>query len=126
MSLVLWMYIISIIGEVEMISGIIVWVFIFISVITLPVYAVTSDGFSDEIDSNILKYMKGFLLYILLPAIVLVTLLPNKNEMYIMAGLHYGEKALSSDKGNEILDKSYDALLANIEKSTKEALEEGE
>ena len=126
MSLVSWMYIISIISEVEMISSIIVWVFIFISVITLPVYAITSDGFSDEIDSSILKYIKGFLLYILLPAIVLVTLLPNKNEMYIMAGLHYGERALSSDKGNEILNKSYDALLANIEKSTKEALEESD
>lgn len=123
MSLVLWMYIISVIGEVEIISSIIVWVFLFISVITLPVYAIISDGFSDEIDSSILKYIKFFLLYILLPAIVLVTLLPNKNEMYIMAGLHYGEKVISSDKGNELLDKSYDALLANIEKSTKESLE---
>ena len=124
MSLALWMYVISVVSEIEMISSIIIWTVVLVAVITVPIYAVASEGFSEGIDEKIQKYVKATLLFILIPAIILVTLLPNKNEMYIMVGLHFGEKALTSEKGNELLDKSYEALLANIEESTKEVIKD--
>ena len=44
--------------------------------------------------------------------------------MYIMTGLVVGEKVLTSEKGNELLDKSYLLLVSKIEKSIEDTNKE--
>lgn len=57
-------------------------------------------------------------------SIILITIIPSKNEMYVIVGLYVGEQIINSDKGSVILDKSYEAILSEldtmIEKNTKE------
>ena len=57
-------------------------------------------------------------------SIILITIIPSKSEMYVIVGLHVGEQIINSDKGSVILDKSYEAILSElnnvIEKNTKE------
>lgn len=61
--------------------------------------------------------------WLIIPSVVLMTLLPTKTDMYIMTGLVVGEKVLTSEKGNELLDKSYLLLVSKIEKSIEDTNE---
>lgn len=63
--------------------------------------------------------------WLIIPSVVLITILPSKTDMYIMTGLVVGEKVLTSEKGNELLDKSYLLLVSKIEKTIEET-DEGE
>lgn len=69
-----------------------------------------------KVNSLIFKAIK----WLIIPSVVLITLLPSKTDMYIMTGLVVGEKVLTSEKGNELLDKSYLLLVSKIEKSIED------
>ena len=62
---------------------------------------------------------------VVLVAIIISSIIPSKTDMYIMTGLVVGEKLLTSEKGNELLDKSYLLLVSKIEKSINETTEGG-
>ena len=57
---------------------------------------------------------------VLLVTSLISIVIPSKTDMYIMTGLVVGEKVLTSDKGNELLDKSYLLLVSKIEKSIED------
>lgn len=72
-----------------------------------------------KIKPPLLKTIK----WLIIPSVVLITALPSKTDMYIMTGLVVGEKVLTSEKGNELLDKSYLLLVSKIEKTIEETSE---
>ena len=74
-------------------------------------------------NTEVKKHTKFYVLLVLLPCITIMTLLPSKKDMYIMTGLVVGEKVLTSEKGNELLDKSYLLLVSKIEESIEDTNE---
>lgn len=123
MNLALLFYIITVLAELEAIALIIVILSLLMTVISPVLWAFLEDTVATyKIKTKII--LSKFLKYIFIPAIIIVFLIPNKNEMYIMTGLVMGERIVKSDKGNELLDKSYSMLLHKIEQASIEEVKE--
>lgn len=123
MNLALLFYIITVLAELESIAVIIV-IFSILMLFLSPVLWATFEDTIDTCQINTKRILSKFLKYIFIPAIIIVFLVPNKNEMYIMTGLVIGERIVKSDKGNELLDKSYTMLLHKIEQASIEEVKE--
>lgn len=53
--------------------------------------------------------------YVLGISFIVNVFVPSKSDMYIMVGLYIGEKIIASDGGNEIINKSYDAIIVKLD-----------
>ena len=99
-------------------------IIIVLSVFPLFIFFSSLDKYSSdaeiEFSKSLKKAIKPTLLYVAIPMIVVLILIPSKQDMYIISGLVIGERIVQSDKGNEILNKSYDLIIQKLEEHTKE------
>lgn len=127
MSLTLLAYVISLLGEVETIASIVIWFTLIVVLLPLVIFPITLEAISDLNTENYIRLKKlllKYLKFVLFPALILVVILPNKNEMYVMAGISLGERILNTEKGNELMDKGYQALILKIDEANKQELTE--
>ncbi|QGH73800.1 hypothetical protein [Vibrio phage vB_VhaM_VH-8] len=122
MDLAIVVYLIGLVGNLKVISSIVLFASIFAYAIYL-IFRYMDYQYGDaskQRNTEVKKHTKFYVLLVLLPCITIMTLLPSKKDMYIMTGLVVGENVLTSEKGNELLDKSYLLLVSKIEKSIED------
>lgn len=125
MTISLVFYIITVLTSIDNIVSLLVYA-IGAYLIVLCVYALfETDTFIGKVGKN--KKHHKVLLSIAIPIILIDALIPSKNDMYIMVGLYVGEKMVTSESGNQIINKSYEAIISKldnvIEESAKEKLD---
>lgn len=89
-----------------------------IVLLAFTMYGYAEDEF-EKVKPSMIKITK----YWIIPSVIVLALVPTKTDMYIMTGLVVGEKIIQTEKGNEILDKSYELLTSKIDEVIKENTE---
>ena len=135
MDLAIVVYLIGLVDNLSFVSGL----FSFISIVSLIVFSVACSMAHSNASCNYDKLpnaneaktievskkgIKASLIVLLITTTISI-FTPSKTDMYIMTGLVVGEKVLTSEKGNELLDKSYLLLVSKIEKSIEDTNKEG-
>lgn len=117
MDLAIVVYLIGLAASLKSVA-VAVMIFTFSSILFAFIIGYAEDNLH-KIKPPLLKTLK----WLIIPSIVLLTIVPSKTDMYIMTGLVVGEKVITSEKGNELLDKSYLLLVSKIEKTIEETTE---
>lgn len=82
------------------------------------------DKLPDSSEAKAIEVSKKFIKassIILIVSIIINVIVPSKTDMYIMTGLVVGEKVITSEKGNELLDKSYLYVVNKIDDAIVES-----
>lgn len=115
MSLAILVYLIGLISSIK---GLAVFLLVLFLVFSLfyAIHMFAEDKIKDS-QKLIIKLTK----WVVVPSIIAIAVLPSKTDMYVMSGLVVGEKLLTSEKGNIILDKSYTLLLTKLDESIEDS-----
>lgn len=69
-------------------------------------------------------YKVRYVFIIIYPlSILCIIVIPDKTDMYIILGLSVAETVITSDKGNELFDKSYQLVIDKIDEAIEEKSE---
>lgn len=125
MSMALVVYLIGILATLK---GFLVAWFIFLLIVAFIITFITFMEGKAIFNTIITKYKKQ-LKSVFISALVtigLLTIIPDKNDMYIIAGLYIGEQVITSEKGSAIIDKSYQAIMTKLDDVITENTKEPE
>lgn len=131
MDLAIVVYLIGLIGNLGSASSAIS----FCAVVALGVAAVVCvvahnsahhnyDSLPNSSEAKAIEVSKKFIKIssiTLIVSIIINVIVPSKTDMYIMTGLVVGEKVITSEKGNELLDKSYLYVVNKIDDAIVES-----
>lgn len=125
MSMALVVYLIGILATLK---GFLVAWFIFLLIVAFIITFITFMEGKAIFNTIITKYKKQFKSVFIsaLVTIGLLTIIPDKNDMYIIAGLYIGEQVITSEKGSAIIDKSYQAIMTKLDDVITENTKEPE
>lgn len=125
MSMALVVYLIGILATLK---GFLVAWFIFLLIVAFIITFITfmeGKAIFNTIITKYKKQLKGVFISALV-TIGLLTIIPDKNDMYIIAGLYIGEQVITSEKGSAIIDKSYQAIMTKLDDVITENTKEPE
>lgn len=120
MDLAIVVYLIGLAASLKL-AAVAVLLITFASILAYSMFGYVENE-SHRVKPFIIKTIK----WLIIPSVILITILPSKTDMYIMTGLVVGEKVITSEKGNELLDKSYLLLVSKIEKSIEDTNKESD
>lgn len=120
--------VVYLIGILATLKGFLVAWFIFLLIVAFIITFITFMEGKAIFNTIITKYKKQ-LKSVFISALVtigLLTIIPDKNDMYIIAGLYIGEQVITSEKGSAIIDKSYQAIMTKLDDVITENTKEPE
>ena len=120
--------VVYLIGILATLKGFLVAWFIFLLIVAFIITFITFMEGKAIFNTIITKYKKQ-LKSVFISALVtigLLTIIPDKNDMYIIAGLYIGEQVITSEKGSAIIDKSYQAIMTKLDDVITENTKETE
>lgn len=112
MSIAFVLYMISFLDALSIVILCIIFLCLLITI--LATIFILSEG---EIAVTVKEYkgiIKGFVIFNFVIAIMF-SMIPSKNDMYLIASVHVGENIIKSEKVNELLDKSYMVLIGKLD-----------
>ena len=120
MSIELFIYIASIVGNIK---AVVVVTAVAFSIVT-AIYGITTaidDGYNPEYIKNRVNNRNKLVIATIVLAFI-SALLPNERTMYMMAGAHIGKEAIESEtasKIHKIIDKKLDEYMLQLEGDKK-------
>jgi hypothetical protein len=127
MNLAILMYLIDLFNTLDTVAGTLVLVTTACSIIlTVPLLADNTPEKGDreyDLHQKLYKSLKLSIKIAIVSGLVFVVI-PSKSTMYSMTGLVVGEKIMNSERGNEVLDKSYNILINNLDKALEDTIPE--
>lgn len=119
LSLALILYIISFLDSLTYILAFFTLTCV-VGIIMMILYALIEHGLPPKDFYNRNVKIIWCLLTLMVFSMVSNAMIPNKNDMYLIASVHVGEKLIKSEKVNELLDKSYTVLVGKLDNIIKD------
>jgi len=120
MSIELFIYIASIVGDIKAVIGLTTIAFFMVMVVYEIITAI-DDGYNSEYIKNRVNIRNKLVIATIVLAFI-SALLPNERTMYMMAGAHIGKEAIESEtasKIHKIIDKKLDEYMLQLEGDKK-------
>lgn len=128
MFLVLFIYLVDVIGSIDIIVSVILSVLVFLFIVS-AVSIGSSKLENEKTDPGIMKLFKTLTVAVAILLSVKI-LLPSEKTMYLMAGAYVGQQIITNEavsnkleKVNKIIDYKLDDIIAEYEKDLKGAKE---
>ena len=119
MTIAMMIYLINLAASLKTISLIIAWggvIFAIMAAIMAPLLFMDFNKEASSIKDFLYK-LRWLLTSVYVLSILLIIAIPDKQDMYIILGLSVAETVITSDKGNELFDKSYQLVVDKIDEA---------
>ena len=93
-----------------------------VGLVLAPLLAIDFPDAQNKLKLFLYKVRYAFIIIYPL-SILCIIVIPDKTDMYIILGLSVAETVITSDKGNELFDKSYQLVVDKIDEAIEEKSE---
>lgn len=119
MTIAMMIYLINLAASLKTIALIIAWAGVIFAIMASIMAPLLFMDFNKEATSikDFLYKLRWLFTSVYVISILLIIAIPNKQDMYIILGLSVAETVITSDKGNELFDKSYQLVVDKIDEA---------